>query len=190
MYYIDMFVRFLFFLPVWPLCLIGYYKHREILDADLKEISVPSRGGINLIHTLLRDKAFRNIFYFRIGGLGNVIKIYLHEKESLHIMTDDIGKGFMVTHGDSTFVNAEKIGERCRVNQNVTIGVIGSKKPTIGNNVRVATGAIVLGGITIGDNVVIAAGAVIVKNVPDNCMVAGNPAYIKKLNGEKVNIKL
>ena len=35
--------------------------------------------------------------------------------------------------------------------------------------------------ITIGDNVVIAAGAVVVKNVPDNCMVAGNPAHIKKL---------
>lgn len=147
-------------------------------------------GGANLILTLLRNKAFRNIFYFRIGGLGNVINVYMHEQESLHIMTKNIGKGLIVVHGDSTFINANEIGERCYVNQNVTIGTIGDKTPTIGNNVRVATGAIVLGDITIGDNVVIAAGAVVVKSVPDNCMVAGNPAYIKKMNGERVNIKL
>lgn len=189
MHKIDLLVRFLFFLPVWPLCLIGYYKNREYIDADLEGISV-SGGGKNLIRTLLLNKPFRNIFFFRIGKLGNIIKVYMHEQESLHIMTKKIGKGLIVVHGDSTFINAKQIGERCYVNQNVTIGVIGNKKPTIGNNVRVATGAIVLGDITIGDNVIIAAGAVVVKSVPDNCMVAGNPAYIKKLNGERVNIKL
>lgn len=114
----------------------------------------------------------------------------MREQESLHISTPSIGKGLLVVHGDSTFINAEVIGENCYVNQNVTIGVIGNKRPRIGNNVRVATGAIVLGDIAIGDNVIIAAGAVVVKNVPDNCMVAGNPAYIKKLKEEKVNIKL
>lgn len=114
----------------------------------------------------------------------------MHELDSLHIMTPKIGRGLIVCHGDSTFINAKEIGERCYVNQNVTIGVIGDKKPIIGNNVRLATGAIVLGDITIGDNVIIAAGAVVVKDVPDNCMVAGNPSFIKKINGEKVNIKL
>lgn len=189
MHYIDVFIRFLFFLPVWPLCLIGYYKNREYIDADLKGISVPG-GGKNLILTLLRNKTFRNVFFFRIGRLGKIIKLYLHEQESLHIMTPKIGKGLIVVHGDSTFINAKEIGERCYVNQNVTIGVIGDKKPTIGNNVRIATGAIVLGNITIGNNVIIAAGAVVVKDVPDNCMVAGNPAFIKKRKGERVNIKL
>ena len=189
MHYIDLLIRFLFFLPVWPLCLIGYYKHREYVDADLNGISV-SGGGKNLIITLLQNKAFRNVFFFRLGDLGKVINLYMHEKDSLHIMTKKIGKGLIVVHGDSTFINAKEIGERCYVNQNVTIGVIGDKKPIIGNNVRVATGAIVLGGIIIGDNVTIAAGAVVVKNVPNNCMVAGNPAYIKRINGERVNIKL
>jgi serine O-acetyltransferase len=189
MHYFDLFIRFIFFLPVWPLCLIGYYKNREYIDADLKGISVIG-GGRNLIKTLLQNKPFRNIFFFRIGWLGEIIKVYMHEQESLHIMTEKIGKGLIVVHGDSTFINAKEIGEKCYVNQNVTIGVIGDKKPIIGNNVRVATGAIVLGDITIGDNVIIAAGAVVVKSVPSNCMVAGNPAYIKKLSGERVNIKL
>ena len=189
MRYIDLLIRFLFFLPIWPLCLIGYYQNRAFIDADLKGISV-SAGGKNLIVTLLHNKTFRNVFFFRIGTLGKIVKLYMHELESLHIMTSKIGKGLIVVHGDSTYINAAEIGERCYVNQNVTIGVIGDKKPKIGNNVRIATGAIVLGGVTIGNNVVIAAGAVVVKDVPDNCMVAGNPAYIRKLNGEKVNIKL
>lgn len=189
MHYIDILIRFLFFLPVWPFCLLGYYKNREFIDADLKGISV-SGGYKNLILTLLRNKTYRNVFYFRIGVLGRILKLYLHEQESLHILTTKIGKGLIVVHGDSTYINAKEIGENCYVNQNVTIGVIGDKKPVLGNNVRVATGAIVLGNIIVGNNVVIAAGAVVVKNVPDNSMVAGNPAYIKKLNGQKVNIKL
>lgn len=41
MHYIDLLVRFLFFLPVWPLCLMGYYQNRDIVDADLKGITPP-----------------------------------------------------------------------------------------------------------------------------------------------------
>lgn len=43
--FIFLFIRFLFFLPVWPLCLIGYYRNKEYVDADLKGISVPMGGG-------------------------------------------------------------------------------------------------------------------------------------------------
>lgn len=189
MYYIDLCVRFIFFLPVWPFVYLGYLRNKEYIDADLKGISVCG-GYRNLVLTLLRNKTYRNVFYFRVGRLGKLLKLYLHEQQSLHILTKKIGKGLIVVHGDSTYINAEEIGENCYVNQNVTIGVIGNKKPFLGNNVRVATGAIVLGDIKIGNNVVIAAGAVVVRNVPDNCMVAGNPAYIKKLEGRKVNIKL
>jgi len=37
---------------------------------------------------------------------------------------------------------------------------------------------IVLPGITIGDGVVIGAGSVVTKDVPNNCLIAGNPARI------------
>ena len=39
----------------------------------------------------------------------------------------------------------------------------------------------VIGGIRIGDNVTIGAGAVVVKDVPDNAIVAGNPARLIKM---------
>ena len=50
----------------------------------------------------------------------------------------------------------------------------------IGNGVTIGAGAIILGEITIGNNSIIGAGAVVLKDVPDNVIVAGNPAEIKK----------
>ena len=48
----------------------------------------------------------------------------------------------------------------------------------IGNNVFIGMNAIILKNVKIGNNVVIGAGSVVTKNVPDDCVVAGNPARI------------
>jgi maltose O-acetyltransferase len=49
---------------------------------------------------------------------------------------------------------------------------------SIGDNVFIGMRSIVLPGATIGNNVIIGAGSVITKDVPDNVVVAGNPARI------------
>ena len=49
---------------------------------------------------------------------------------------------------------------------------------TIGNNVWLGGGVIVLPGVTIGDNAVIGAGAVVTKDIPANAIAAGNPAKV------------
>ena len=46
----------------------------------------------------------------------------------------------------------------------------------IGNNVFIGTNAIILKGVTVGNNVVIGAGSLVNKDIPDNCVYAGNPA--------------
>lgn len=51
---------------------------------------------------------------------------------------------------------------------------------TIGDNVFVGCNSIVLPGVTIGNNVVVGAGSVVIGDVPNNCVVAGNPAKIIK----------
>lgn len=51
-------------------------------------------------------------------------------------------------------------------------------KVCIGNNVYIGNNAMIMPGITIGDNVVIGAGSIVTKNVPDNVVIAGNPAKI------------
>jgi len=51
------------------------------------------------------------------------------------------------------------------------------KYTKIGNNVRIGSNATILP-VTIGDNVIIGAGAVVTKDIPDNVIVAGNPAKV------------
>src|SRR5205085_10757007 len=49
---------------------------------------------------------------------------------------------------------------------------------TIGNDVWIGMGAIVLSGVMVGDGAVIGAGAVVGKSVPPYAVVVGNPAHI------------
>lgn len=44
----------------------------------------------------------------------------------------------------------------------------------------VGSSATILCGITIGENVIVGAGSVVTKDVPPNCVVAGNPAKVIK----------
>jgi len=53
-------------------------------------------------------------------------------------------------------------------------------KTVIGSHCFIGCGAIVLPNITIGDHVIVAAGSVVTKDVPSNCIVAGNPAKVIK----------
>jgi maltose O-acetyltransferase len=50
----------------------------------------------------------------------------------------------------------------------------------IGSQVWIGAGAIINPGVTIGDRVVVASGSIVTKDVPDDCLVAGVPAVIKK----------
>lgn len=51
---------------------------------------------------------------------------------------------------------------------------------TIGDNVWIGGGVIILPGVTIGDNVVIGAGSVVTKDIPSNFLAFGNPCKVIK----------
>lgn len=52
------------------------------------------------------------------------------------------------------------------------------KKIEILDNVFIGAHAIIMGGTKIGPNAIVAAGSVVTKDVPENCIVGGNPAKI------------
>ncbi len=94
-----------------------------------------------------------------------------------------IGRRFFIDHGAGIVIGeTTEIGDDVLIYQGVTLGGTSLEKkkrhPTIGNNVEIGAGAIVLGPIRIGNNVRIAAGSVVVKDVPDNATVIGVPGRI------------
>ena len=101
-----------------------------------------------------------------------------------------IGKGLFIDHGMGVVIGeTTEIGDYCTLYQNVTLGGTGKdhgkRHPTLGNNVLVGSGAKVLGPFRVGDNARVAAGAVVLSEVPDNATAVGVPARIVRINGEK-----
>ncbi|WP_081746840.1 DapH/DapD/GlmU-related protein [Arthrobacter sp. H5] len=56
-----------------------------------------------------------------------------------------------------------------------------SQPTTIGSDVWIGYGAIVLSGVTVGDSAIIGAGSIITKDVPPNSVVMGAPADFKRI---------
>jgi acetyltransferase-like isoleucine patch superfamily enzyme len=52
------------------------------------------------------------------------------------------------------------------------------ERTIIKNGASIGTGATILANVTIGENAIVGAGSVVTKNVPANCIVAGNPAKV------------
>ena len=68
-----------------------------------------------------------------------------------------------------------------------------TRQTVIGDNCFLGINSVIMGGVKIGNNVIVATGAVVTKDVPDNSVVAGVPAkvicsleefYIRKKNSQ------
>lgn len=159
-------------------------SNKDKIDMDIDRWAAArgfnkSRNAL-LLHFLAYSPDFRSIFYFRTRSMiSNILNLYCKKQSNFIIdITTKLGGGVITGHPYCTILNADAIGDNFYVNHLVTIGEEKGKRPTIGNNVSIYTGAIVIGDITIGDNCIIGAGSVVTKSIPDNCTAVGNPARI------------
>ena len=73
-----------------------------------------------------------------------------------------------------------KLRERESMGYKIDHAEVNKSAVTIGNNVWIGWGCIILKGVNIGDNSIIAAGSVVLNDIPANVLAAGNPAIVKK----------
>ena len=111
----------------------------------------------------------KNIFSYKSG-----VEIGIDSK---------VGKNCDIWHS-GVVINGD-VGDNCIFHGNNTIGnkgVQGSdKKPTLGNNVDIGVGAIVIGDVNIANNCIIGANAVVTKSFNEkNSIIVGVPG--KKIN--------
>lgn len=163
---------------LYPLVPVG---KRALLMRDFKPWAQWQRLPLTLMGfgmMFIHLKEFRNVVYKRVGPISIFVSWLWKRQDNLTLACSNIGPGIIIQHGYSTVVCADRIGRNFRVNQCVNIVWNNDSQSTIGDNVTVYAGAIIVGGVTIGNNVVIGAGAVVVKDVPDNSLVVGNPMRI------------
>ena len=131
-------------------------------------------------YTFLLRKIIQYKKYTIKGLFYRILRRLFAYKEFIISPEAEIGEGFYLYHRGTVYIGPVKIGKNCCVSHNVTIGraykngQIG--RPTIGDNVWIGPGAVLIGKINIGNNVFIAPNSVVNTDVPDNAMVAGFPA--------------
>lgn len=179
---------------IWTLiCFLLEYpllnkQTRNLIFEDFKsvcrllEVEPTLRNFVNVFAT---HPEFRSVTYMRVTNRYRILpKLLLKPQPCLYIsmQSENIGGGLMMMHGFATVINAGKIGRNCTVFQQVTIGYSSGRSPEIGDDCTICSGAKIYGGVHIGNNVTVAGGAVVVNDVPDNVVVAGNPARIVASN--------
>ncbi|WP_211362533.1 LbetaH domain-containing protein [Bizionia algoritergicola] len=166
-----------------------YVTDNAFIQADIEQ-TIEVRGCVTKPNTLKKkfehlmiyypDFAF--VFFWRIRGQNYRWKKWFTDDIPCKIFrSTKIEGGFMCYHPFATVINAKSIGSNFQFRNGLTIGNKANDNtqlPIIGHDVTVGANVVIIGDIIIGDHVVIGAGSVVVKDVPSNCVVAGNPAKL------------
>jgi serine O-acetyltransferase len=163
---------------------------QEIKTIKAKDPAAKSTLEIVLLyqgfHALILHRLAHKLYKMKIPFLPRFISQFSRFITGIEIHPGaSIGKNFFIDHGMGVVIGETAIiGDNCLVYQGVTLGGTGKEQgkrhPTIGNNVTLGAGAILLGNITIGDNSNVGAGSVVIKSAKENSTLVGVPARVVK----------
>ncbi len=135
----------------------------------MKETSFLYR--IMLKFGIIKKKDYNSVEALRARGvqIGNNVNL---------INTDiDFCHGFLVSIGNDVTLTGVKILAHDASTQ-IPFGVTKVGTVSIGDQVYVGHGTIILPNVHIGSRVIVGAGSVVTKDIPENSVAAGNPACI------------
>jgi serine O-acetyltransferase len=96
----------------------------------------------------------------------------------------EVGKDIYLVHSGNIKIHpGVRIGDRCRILHDVTLGTNMDRVgvPRLGNDVFIGAGAKVLGPIVIGDGARVSANSLVITDVPAGATAVGVPARIVQL---------
>lgn len=99
-------------------------------------------------------------------------------------LSSDIAPGLFIGHFSGIMVTKSRIGPHCAIQQLVTLvpAAPGEPGPALGARVWVGAHARIQGPVHIGAGATIGAGALVTEDVPEGCLVLGNPGRIVQRN--------
>lgn len=173
-------------------------KVSKLIDGDLYRIinKTPSskmERFAYLCKYFISDRGFRAIFLYRMCRFhyynGNKVlyaffRFFNFILNPIEIsVTTEIGMGLYIMHPQCIVIGGGKLGNNIDIAQGVTIGLKDKENeyPSIGDNVHLGAGCMILGDINIGDNSRVGANAVVITDIPKNSIAVGVPAKIKKM---------
>ncbi|MGE5613060.1 MAG: serine O-acetyltransferase EpsC [Bacillota bacterium] len=171
------------------------------LLSDARSIAKRDPAAKSTLEVFLLYSGFHALIYHRIAHwlykrklffLARVVSQYSRFMTGIEIHPGAvIGRGLFIDHGMGVVIGETAvIGDNCTIYHGVTLGGTGKEKgkrhPTIGNNVLIGAGAILLGPIVVGDNAMIGAGSVVVDNVEPDTTVTGPKARVVRRGGRKI----
>lgn len=126
--------------------------------------------------------------YVTIGSgsiIGSVIGVYIKEGATIaHNVTIMDNNNHPVSPYDRKIIYCDPSGDSIYRR----IWRISKAAPIIiGENTWIGAHSIINKGVSIGENSIVATGSVVVKDVPSNCIVAGNPGMIVKTGIDMVD---
>jgi serine O-acetyltransferase len=176
---------------------------RQIKE-DIKTVFEKDPAARNLFEVISSYPGLHALFFYRISHflwkrgdktLARIVSNICRNLTGIEIHPGaSIGKRFFIDHGMGVVIGeTAEIGDDVLLYQGVVLGGTSLEKkkrhPTLGDNVVVGAGAIVLGDIKIGDGAKIGAGSVVIKQVPSCATVVGVPGrVVGEKREEKVDL--
>lgn len=144
-------------------------------------------GDIMKVKKIVQKLVYKNradsdtyIAYLRSMGMTIGERVSIYEPRTVYMditrpFMIEIGNDVKITRGVTMLTHGYDWCVLAGLND-IVLGSAGGI--TIGNNVFIGMNTTILKGVHIGDNVVIGAGSLVNKDIPDNCVAAGNPCRV------------